>query len=100
MIFSSLSQKTDVMAKHLLARLVACYHNCDSYIMCQFISLAKAELQRFNFCSSRDRLIYRLFTGILILIISSLTAISHTLQHTFETGKAWQTRLWQMIIFS
>ncbi|HGJ5855898.1 hypothetical protein QE197_13390 [Arsenophonus nasoniae] len=100
MIFSSLSQKTDVMAKHLLARLVARYHNYDGYIMRQFIALAKVEPQRLSFCGFWDGLIYRLFTGILILIISPLTAIRHTLQHTIETGKAWQTRLRQMIMLS
>ncbi|WGL97548.1 hypothetical protein QE177_10065 [Arsenophonus sp. aPb] len=88
------------MAKHVLVRLVARYHNCDGYIMYQFIALAKAEPQRLSFCGSWDGLINRLFTGILILIISLLTALGHTLQHNIEAGEAWQTRLRQMIMFS
>lgn len=100
MIFSPLSQKTDVMAGYSLARLAPRYHNCDGYLICQFLSFAKRYLHRFIFCGFSNGLIYRLFAGILILIISPLITISHTLPHTIETGEAGQARLRQIIMLS
>lgn len=100
MLFSQLSQKTDVMTEHALMRLVPSYYYCSGYIRRQLISVAKTELHLFIFCGLWQGLIYRLFAGILILIIALFAAISHTLPHIIETGEAWPVLLLSIIMFS